>query len=114
MRNSHRAMIARAYEDEVVHFELRTDEGLYRLYSEAGILSDTDEHEFRFLFGDGDLVMMMDGEVIAETESHGATSDMSGYGLTIGKAWGNSIRGEVDDFWFGDNVTNHNDEFIFI
>ena len=89
--------------DGTFAFDLTTDEGTFRVETEAGAVSARGWHEVEIGYDDaaGRLRLSVDGEVI-ETRASGTTAEASHWGLTLGSAWGDTLGATIDAFQFSD------------
>jgi hypothetical protein len=78
---------------------LKTDEGDYAIRTEAGLLATTEWHEVgaRFDGTAGEMAILLGGEEVAAGEAAGAMPGTMHQHLMVGRAYGASVEGRVDD-----------------
>lgn len=87
--------------DGRVIFELSTDEGDFKVASEAGALSDTNWHNLNVTYDEKDnlLTVSVDGDVSGSVEASGSTPGQASWGLQVGAhSHSASLQARIDNF----------------
>ena len=84
-----------------VRFILNTDEGEFTLISGEAIFADDQPHKLNFVYNSeaGSLALVVDDKVSDTIEAHGTTASELYWGLTVGRAWGDSLDARVQDVY---------------
>ncbi|MBY4895364.1 right-handed parallel beta-helix repeat-containing protein [Rhodobacteraceae bacterium N5(2021)] len=88
--------------DGSVWFQLRTDEGTFRVDSGDTHVDDGAFHNIAVSYShaNGTLQLQIDGEVVDEVEAHGTTPPISSNSLIIGSPWNEVVDALVSDVTF--------------